>query len=139
MIRKINCNKCLTISQGMTLVELLIAVSIIGILSAVAYPAYQNFVMESHRDVAVADIAKIQLALEHGYDGSYSDADIISGGTCLICDSDTSRYSLEINLSHADYVYVVGAIAQGVQTNDVCGSLTGLPDGSINGSANCSL
>jgi len=39
-------------ATGFTLVELLIVVAIIGILSAIAFPSYQNYVMRGRRTAA---------------------------------------------------------------------------------------
>lgn len=72
----------------MTLIELLIAVVIVGIIAAVAYPSYTNHVIKSHRTVALSDLSRIQLELETSYDGGYDWSHILSGGTCTLCDSD---------------------------------------------------
>ncbi|MGL4828503.1 MAG: type IV pilin protein, partial [Vibrio sp.] len=64
MIRRIFCKPHFTWQQGMTLVELMIAVVIIGVLASIVYPAYTNYVKEGHRKQAIADMAKIQLYLE---------------------------------------------------------------------------
>lgn len=38
--------------RGFTLVELIIAVAVIGILTAIAYPSYQEYIKRSHRSSA---------------------------------------------------------------------------------------
>ena len=46
---------------GFTLVELLVAVFILAILSAIAYPSYQHFVIKARRAEAQAELMKAQI------------------------------------------------------------------------------
>ena len=49
---------------GFTLIELMIVVAIVGILSAVAYPSYTEYVRRGHRADARAGLLQAQQWLE---------------------------------------------------------------------------
>ncbi|MEZ8104952.1 type IV pilin protein [Vibrio cortegadensis] len=55
------------IQKGFTLIELMIVVAIIGVLSAIAVPAYQNYVTRSEAASALATIKSVVTPAEMFY------------------------------------------------------------------------
>ena len=56
-----------TKNNGFTLVELMIAVGIVGILSAIAYPSYQNSILKSRRADAKSGLLQLTNFMERLY------------------------------------------------------------------------
>jgi len=49
---------------GFTLIEIMIAVAILAIISAIAIPAYQGYIRESRYGAAIQDMRQMQLILD---------------------------------------------------------------------------
>lgn len=53
-----------TMQKGFTLIELMIVVAIIGILAAVAIPAYQNYIAKSQVSRVMGELGSLKTAVE---------------------------------------------------------------------------
>ena len=58
--------------KGFTLIELMITVAIIGIITSIAYPSYQGFIVSTNRSTAQADLMSLAAAMERHKAASFS-------------------------------------------------------------------
>ncbi|KGY12591.1 fimbrial protein [Vibrio tubiashii] len=120
MIRTSLCKTRENRVEGMTLIELLICVVIIGALCTIAYPSYQIHVLQSHRTAALANLAMVQLELERVFTTNYQTAvgSVLPDGKCDFCTLDGDRF--EISISATESTYTITATALGPQLKDRC-------------------
>lgn len=110
-------NNYLRVQKGMTLIEVMIVVVIVGILAAVAYPSYQNHVLRSHRAAATGCLLELSQFMERTYTQNmrYNATDFAL--PTLQCTTESSgRYNY--NSVQAQRTYTITATATGAQAKD---------------------
>jgi type IV pilus assembly protein PilE len=76
------------LQKGFTLIELLIVVAIVGILAAVALPAYSNYVTRGKIPEATSNLASKRVQMEQ----FYQDNRTYVGGSGCTADTTSSKY-----------------------------------------------
>ena len=116
--------------KGFTLIELMIVVAVVGILSAIAYPSYTEYVRRGHRADARAGLLQAQLWMERAATatGAYpTNADltkVLPANLSWSADS-SKRYQIEMKASStAAYTLIAKRKNPGVQATDKCGDFT---------------
>ncbi|MFN6961561.1 MAG: type IV pilin protein [Rhodocyclaceae bacterium] len=112
-------------AAGFTLIELMIALVVVAILAAIAYPGYQNHVLRTRRATAAACLEELAQQMERRYTTSmsYSQPSSLPAAACV---NDLSGfYSFAFALQTTASTYKLKATPVGPQAKDTkCGALT---------------
>jgi type IV pilus assembly protein PilE len=116
--------------SGVTLIELLITVAILGILTAVAYPSYQTYVARANRAEAQGILMENAQLLERNYTTANRydtlNSDGTGGAPAIIAQSPktgTAKYNIAAAYATSQS-FTLTATPTGSMTGDSCGNLT---------------
>lgn len=100
--------------QGFSLIELMVAVAIVGILAGLALPGYRTMVMESQRKTAISNLLKLQVCYEAEYAKNNA---FPTNSTACPMPASTNYYSYSAP-TQTTSTYTVRATALNAQVND---------------------
>jgi type IV pilus assembly protein PilE len=105
-------------NQGITLIELMIAVAIVGILAVIAYPSYMSHVRTTHRSEIVVLINQAAQSMERGFSrvGNYTDKNAAPDPI------GNQFYSLGVIRTATTFTLTAVPAAGKMMANDICGS-----------------
>lgn len=116
----------INLQRGFSLIELMIVVGIVGILSAIALPAYQDYVTKAKITEATSGLADLRVKMEQYYQDNRTYVGYVDGGCNLssngnpaivaesftfTCAADASTYTItatgEVSAAMTGYLYSI--------------------------------
>jgi type IV pilus assembly protein PilE len=122
MSKRVYLQMCATDAKGFTLIELMIVVTVIAILSAIALPSYDEYVRRGRRAEAQAQLLQAAQYLERRYttDGNYGET--LPSGLTQSPATGLPLYSIAVvTNAPTNTAFTLTAVATGAMTGDRCG------------------
>lgn len=119
-------------TRGFTLMELMIVVSIVAILGAIALPAYQNSVRKSRRADAMTSLLQLQTLQERWRANNTTYSSSLSNLGWSGSDSSEGYYTIAITAATANaFTGTATPKSSGPQAGDSCGTLSITANGPV--------
>ena len=118
--------------KGFTLIELMVALAIIGIIAAIAFPSYLKSAQRGRRSDAKSALSQAAQALERCYTqyGSYNSANCaevttLTAGTTSQQGYYTINFAVSTDITATTYKVTATPVAGGAQAKDTdCSTMT---------------
>ncbi len=116
------------IHRGFTLVELMIAVAVVGILAAIGYPSYVGYTVKTHRSAAQSHMHALANRQEQYLLSARSYASNLAALNLALPEAVAERYSFSVSAdmttSPPSYRITATPIGAQLSHDTACGTLT---------------
>lgn len=117
-------------TRGVTLIELMVVILVLGILAAFALPGYRQYLLRTHRAEAKSALLNLAAAQEKFYlqNNTYADDDALTdappAGLGLSDTTENGYYSIEITAADADGFSATATAEDGQADDAHCATFT---------------